>query len=108
MDELIQDICEGLQIELQAEAGFDLSLLVSKVKTAYKDVKRARRYPGNYTQEMIDADMENYYINIWNIALYDYSKIGAEFQESHSENSVARTWQDRNELFAGILPIARL
>jgi hypothetical protein len=39
--------------------------------------------------------------------LYDFNKIGAEFEESHNENSISRIWVERNKLFNGILPLAR-
>jgi CRISPR-associated endonuclease Csn1 len=41
-----------------------------------------------------------------NVALYDYNQIGAEFQESHSENSVSRSWKEREKLYSSVVPIA--
>ena len=101
--ELIAD----LTAELSQEDIFNASLLRQKVINAIREVKRERKYPSYYTEEQIGEDIYGYYANIRNIALYDYNMQGAEFEKSHSENSVNRSWMDRKELFSGILPLAR-
>ena len=101
-DELIADLTQ----ELQDEPTFDASKLKQKVLNAIREVKRARKYPSNYTDNMINKDLYNYYSNIRNISLYDYNKIGAEFEQSHNENSVSRSWKDRDKLFNGVLPLS--
>lgn len=103
-DELIAD----LTVELSGESTFDLSKLTQKVINSIREVKRARKYPAYYTDEQINKDLYEYYSNIRNIALYDYNQIGAEFQISSSENGISRAYADRNKLFSGALPIARL
>ena len=108
MDELINAIYQDLTAELEStDENFNADLLLIKVKGATKEVKQARHYPSNYTDEMVVSDMNSYYMNIRDIALYDYNIVGAEFQKSSSENSVQRTWVDRNSLFNGIVPISR-
>lgn len=101
-DELIADLTQ----ELQDEPTFDASKLKQKVLNAIREVKRARKYPSNYTDNMINNDLYNYYSNIRNISLYDYNKMGAEFEQSHNENSVSRSWKDRDKLFNGVLPLS--
>ena len=101
-DELIADLTQ----ELQDEPTFDASKLKQKVLNAIREVKRARKYPSNYTDNMINKDLYNYYSNIRNISLYDYNKMGAEFEQSHNENSVSRSWKDRDKLFNGVLPLS--
>lgn len=103
-DELIAD----LSVELSNQPTFSTSVITQKVINAIKEVKKARRYPAYYTDEQINADLHEYYANIRNIALYDFAQIGAPFQSSHNENSTNRSWTDRNKLFSGILPIARI
>ena len=83
-------------------------VLVSKVRNAIREVKRARRYPSHYTEEMINEDLENYISNIEGLALYDYNQVGAEGESSHNESGVNRTWKSRNTNFNGIIPIARV
>jgi hypothetical protein len=103
-DELIAD----LTVELENEPTFDLSKLKQKVINAIREVKKARKYPSNYKEDMINKDIYNFYSNIRNIALYDYNQIGIEFQTSSSENGVSRSYMDRDKLFSGIIPLAKL
>lgn len=102
------NLLEDLTAELsETDSNFKQSLIIPKIKGAIREVLRVRNYPKYYTESAIVEDLENYYSNIRNIALYDYSKIGGEFEESHSENSTSRNWEDRNKLFAGIIPLSR-
>ena len=102
-DELIADLTE----ELGAEPTFNAEVLKRKVISAIREVKKARKYPSFYTEEQIASDLYNYYSNARNIALYDYNNIGGEFEQSHNENSVSRTFVDRNSLFSGIVALSR-
>ena len=105
---LEQAIIDDLTAELQiADKNFNPDLLRSKVQNVLREVKRARKYPASYSDNQIMRDMENYYSNIRNLALYDYNTIGMEFQTSSSENSTSRSMEDRNKLFAGIVPLSR-
>lgn len=104
---LQEELIADLTIELEKEPTFDSSVLTQKVINAIREVKKARKYPSYYTDEQIDKDLYEYYSNIRNIALYDFNKIGAEFEESHNENSINRNWVERNKLFNGVLPLAR-
>lgn len=103
-DELIEDLTVELEI---SDVNFSASLLEVKVKGAIRDVKRARAYPSYYTDDQIETDMEQFYMNCRNIALYDYNKVGVDFQSSHNENSVTSSYTEREKLFAGIIPLSR-
>ena len=102
-----ESIISELTIELQNETDFNADILALKVDNAYREVKQARNYPKSYSEEIIAADMENYYTNVKTVALYDYNKIGAEGQTQYSADGESIHYVDRNKLFAGILPIAR-
>ena len=116
MEEIDSSMTVGLEEEVFADLSAELSIsdenfnetLLSKVRNAMREVKRARNYPKSYTDSQIEADMYDYFSNIRNIALYDYNQIGADFEESHSENSVSRSWKDRDKLFCGICPFVRV
>ena len=105
---LQEELLADLTKELEKEPTFNAEVLTQKIVNAIKEVKIARKYPRTYTQEQIETDLYNYYSNIRNIALYDFNKIGAEFEQAHDENSVKRTWEKRNSLFSGVMPLARL
>lgn len=102
MEPLIEEIFEDLTTELGLVKETDKAVLTSKVKNAYREVKRTRNYQSYHTQDFIDNDMNNFYSNIRELALYDYNQVGGEGQTSHSENGTSRVWKDRKECFNGI------
>ena len=107
MIDIEASVIEELTIELQNEVDFDANILGVKVRNAIREVKAARNYPKTYSESMIQSDMENFISNIRAIALYDYSKIGAEGQSQYSADGESIHYLDRNKLFTGIIPIAR-
>lgn len=102
MEPLIKEILEDLKTELGLKEASDVAVLTSKVKNAYREVKRTRNYQPCHTLEFIYADMDNFYSNIRELALYDFNQVGGEGQVSHSENGTSRVWKDRKECFNGI------
>ena len=104
-DEIIEDLTAELS---ETDENFNATVLAVKVKSAIREVKRAKKYTSNYTDERITADLQNYYSNIRALALYDYNLIGAEGQSSSTENGVSRSYVDRKTLFVGIIPIAKI
>lgn len=106
---LVDDIVTELTTELTiTDPDFNAVLLKSKVDSAYEEVKEARKYPSTYTDTVIETDMARFKRNVKNIALYDYNKIGAEFEDSHNGNGTSRNYSDRSKLFGGVIPIAVL
>lgn len=82
-----------------------ISVIVNKV---VDEVVNARKYKEvGYTDEQIKKDLLNYKSQIYNLAEYDFSHFGAPNETSHSENSISRTWVERNKLFSGIIPLSR-
>lgn len=76
--------------------------LNSLVESATEDVRRARWYPKTWTDDEVKADLESYEGTIVDLAFYDYVTEGGEYEESHSENSVSRTFIDRKSLLNGV------
>lgn len=107
VEEMKSAIMDELRIELQNDPSFSEDMLSVKVDSAIREVKRVRRYPSHYTDAMINRDLNEFYSNIKNIALYDYNQIGIEGQSASSENGENRTFVDRNTLFRGVIPFAR-
>ena len=100
---LEDEIVAELTVELQDEPTFNVNILAIKVKNAIREVKMKRNYQAtSYTDEQIEKDLYNYFSVIKSVALYDYNQIGAEGEQSHSENSISRTWVDRDDLFKGV------
>ena len=98
-----QEIIAELSIELQGEPTFNANILAVKVRNAIREVKMKRNYAAtSYTESQIVKDLYNYYSTIINVARYDYNQLGAEGEQSHSENSVSRSWVSRDDLFKGV------
>jgi len=106
ISEMKDMIFADLKVELSTDGVLDENMLLRKIDGAIREVKSARNYPSSYTEEMIDADMGKFYMNIKRIALYDYNQIGIEGQSVSSENGESRTFVNRNSLFYGIIPFA--
>lgn len=108
---MLDEIFENLKTEILAdEAQADLlseNLLKTKIKSAYREVQRARNYPKSYTDAQIEQDMLNYQTNIEDIARYDYNSVGAEGLSSYSGDGTSIHYKDRDKLFYGVYPIAR-
>nr|DAJ94501.1 MAG TPA: hypothetical protein [Bacteriophage sp.] len=102
-EELIADLTAYLADDSETPMMVSLS-----VKRAIRSFKNKRNYPSGYTDEKINADMEKCYDCIFDLALYFLVKQGAEFQGSHSENSVNRSWESETEIYIshGVFPFA--
>ena len=105
---MIEEIVEDIKAELEITEGekFNENLLRSKVRGAYRDVMASRKYPKHYTEAMIERDMQNWYSQIREIALYDFNQVGSEGQTQYSQDGVSIHYVDRNSLFYGIIPYA--
>lgn len=107
VNELEAFIFDELKTILGDDVNFNSQALFTKVKGAFREVKNARKYPSHYSEDTIISELTNlYYDVILNLALYDYNSIGAEFEESHSEGEISRTYVDRNKIMARVLPIS--
>lgn len=83
-------------------------LIEQLIKQATEDVKARRNYPDSYTEEMITEDLKQFEGVIVNLVVYDHSQAGEEFMASFGENGVSRTWKDRDSLFVGVFPFAKV
>lgn len=102
-EELINDLTNYLTDDTESPEMISLA-----VKRAIRSFKNKRNYPSSYTDEKIDSDMEKCYDCIFDLALYFLVKQGAEFQGSHSESSVNRSWESEAEIYInhGVFPFA--
>lgn len=115
MDQYLYGISEEIYADLSAElmedeegGSFSEILLRQKINNAVNEVACLRRYPSSYSFEDRLKDLSSFSSVIRRIALYDYNQIGMEFERSHSEKNIERTYMNRNQLFVGVLPITRV
>lgn len=105
---LYDDLFNDLSAELSVtDSNYNADILKIKIENAIREVGVERKYPGYYSEDRIGKDLQNYYSNIRNIALFDYNTLGAEFQESSKESDNSRTYISRDKLFYGVYPLAR-
>ena len=102
--ELQASIVSDLSLELSGEEGFNATALAQKVKLAILDVMARRDYGNShYTDAKILEELSTrYYSVICDLARYDYNQIGSEGESSHIENSVSRTYRDRDRLLSSV------
>lgn len=109
MESLESEIFKDLSSELTIENNeASQKQLMAKVKNAIREVKKHRNYPDSYTEDVIAKDLEKYYSNIHDLALYDYNQIGAEGQTGHSENGTSRNWKSRSDCLLGVVSMCKL
>lgn len=111
ISEMLNEIFDNLKEEISADVAqsekVNDTLLKSKINAAFREIKRARRYPRTYTEAQIEEDMIDFYSNIESLARFDYNQIGAEGQTQYSADGTSIHYIDRNKYFYGVYPIAR-
>ena len=83
-------------------------LLEQLISQAKADIVAKRMYPDSYTDKKIAEDLKRFESVIVNVAVYDRSQAGENFMANYSENGVSRTWRDRDSLFVGVFPFAKV
>lgn len=108
MDELRDELFKDLKIELADELHDekDEKLLSVKIKNAMREVKQQRNYQKHHDKSFIDNDMQQFYSVIHNLVIYDWNTIGAEGEQSHSENGTSRGYIARNTYLSAVIPFA--
>lgn len=104
-DELLADL--GAELAL-TDPDYNSAILSTKINIAIKKVTNARNYPSSYSAEKIQADLERYYTQIRDIALYMYNNVGVDFDKSYTSNKMTREVVDESDLYRGINKIARI
>lgn len=105
--ETINEILESLEKSLGVTEEADITILTEILNDAIAEIQEARHYPSDMSASDIEADLANYISNIKKLSKYDYSQIGGEFEKSHSENGVSRSFEDRRKCFDGVVPYCR-
>lgn len=105
----MEDVIERLTILYRDEPTFDEEKIRVIVQNVYNEIVEYKRYKkAGYTEAQIESDMGNYKSQLYKISEYDFAHFGAPGEASHSENSVSRVWNSREQLFAGIIPLSDL
>jgi len=85
------------------------NVLAIKVKAVVRELLSIRGYENSgMTDEEIEADLPRFYTQCMNVTRYDYNQVGAEGEETHSENGISRRYIERGKMWAGVVPFARV
>ena len=93
----------GESILTESDKTVLLPLLIEKAKAA---VIMERNYPDSYEEVDIDRDIEKYENVVIDLVIYEFNIRGAEFESSHNENGINRTYRNRNEILNSVVPFA--
>ena len=101
-----EEIIEELKEELLVTEGekFNETLLRSKVKSAYRDVKAAKKFPDSWPEAKVDSEMMKFYSNVLGLSLYRYNKVGAEGQKQYNQDGVSVQYEEESIYFYGVIP----
>lgn len=101
---LEQEILSELTTELKDSPEFNEDVLSIKVRNAIREVKSRREYGNSsYSEDQVEEDLyKNYYTTVYKLALYYYMKRGADFQNSHSENGISRSWNSEDDILRNV------
>jgi hypothetical protein len=86
----------------------DNPLIEQLIEQSRQEIISLRNYPSSYTQEQIGNDMTKYENVIVNLTVYDHSQAGENYMASMNEGGVNRTWKNRNDLLAGVIPLVKV
>lgn len=86
----------------------DNPLIEQLIEQSRQEIISLRNYPSSYTQEQIGNDMTKYENVIVNLTVYDHSQAGENYMASMNEGDVNRTWKNRNDLLAGVIPLVKV
>lgn len=93
---------------VEAEIVFDdvdqNPIIEQLIDEAWKDVKSYRQYPPTYTDEYIAEDLLRYENVVIKLVVYDFNKIGAEFETDNKEDSNSRSYVKRESILSEIFP----
>ena len=85
------------------------SVLAVKVKAVVRELLNIRNYEqSGMTEWAIKEDINRYYTQCMNVARYDYNQLGAEGEDTHSENGISRKYIERGKLWSGVVPFAKV
>lgn len=107
MENIIADVKLYIEVLLDGDEEINdkfLSLLCKKSVDTVCHI----RYGNEYTEEQKQKAIEQYNTNIFELTLYRYLKMGAEFEKQHSSNGTSITYNSESDILKGIVPLAKL
>lgn len=106
---MIEEIVAELMAKLKDEPDLTEDICRAEVKNVVRELKMKRNYAATtMSEDDISQDMENYYSVVRNVAEARCVKMGAEGEQSHSENGISRYYVNEDELWKGVHAFVRV
>ena len=106
---MIEEIVAELMAKLKDEPDLTEDICRAEVKNVVRELKMKRNYAAtSMSDEDISQDMENYYSVVRNVAEARCVKMGAEGEQSHSENGISRYYVNEDDLWKGVHAFVRV
>lgn len=83
-------------------------ILEQLIRQAREDIVRCRNYPDNYDETRITDDLKKFLSVQTDLAIYDYNKENMEFETSHTEPGITRSYIKRNEILSQVVPFIHI
>lgn len=101
--EILADVITYLGDEV-SEA--DNPVLLILINRAIRKVC-AKRYPFGYSDDEKEAAVKRYRDTVFAAAVYYWAKQGADGENSHSENGIARAYQNEDDIYFDVVPMVK-
>lgn len=107
MEEILEDL--KIELDIAIDDTKSIARLNLLIKHAINKVVN-RRYPlkEKITEKDRSDAIAKYRTVIYNAVLYAYNKTGADFQSSHTEGEITRSWINEEELYFEVTPLVKL
>lgn len=107
MEKIIADVKLYIEVLFDGDEEINDNLLSLLCKKSVDTVCHIR-YGNEYTEEQKQTAIEQYEYKIFDLTLYRYLKMGAEFEKTHSSNGTSISYQSESDILKGIVPLAKL
>ena len=107
MDQIIEDLKLYINVLFDEEEEINDNLLSLLCKKSVDTVCQTR-YGNTFTDEQKDKAIEQYNTQIFDLTLYRYLTMGAEFEKQHSSNGTTISYRSESDILKGIVPLAKI
>lgn len=107
MEDIIIDLKLYIEVLFDGEEEVNDNLLSLLCKKSVDTVCQTR-YGNEYTEEQKSKAIEQYNTKIFDLTLYRYLKMGAEFEKTHASNGTNISYQSESDILKGIVPLAKI
>lgn len=107
MEDIIKDLKLYIEVLFDEDEEVNDNLLSLLCKKSVDTVCHIR-YGNEFTEEQKKTAIEQYESKIFELTLYRYLKMGAEFEKTHASNGTQISYNSESDILKGIVPLAKI